>query len=98
MFQNLLEEVTITQIGTPIPTLSLEPPVFWRESMALQTGKRYIGWAEWLPQPATQTRCLILCVGGHLPAGWSPGGSCVFLAPGQTDLFRMFNLVQGIFG
>lgn len=97
LYQNLSSHMQVECYGKPIHTLDLEPPVFWCEGMTYQDGKTYIGRSGELPEPIGSVACLLICVGGRFPSFWNASRCCVFSTASETNLFRVFNLLQEIF-
>lgn len=95
--QELSRKMKVEVSGKHIDTLSLNPPVFWYEDMKYQDGMIYVGRAGELPEPVEAVSCLIVCVGGKFPAFWRAKRCCVFSVPLESDLFRVFNILQTTF-
>ena len=98
LYQSLSGHMQIECSGKPIYELILDPPVFWCEGMSYRDGMICIGRAGELPVPSGSVSCLLICVGGRLPTFWTVGRCCVFSIVAETNLFRVFNLLQEIFG
>jgi len=70
------------------------PPMFHYGSTEYLNDGVYIGRPGELPSPSGDVACLIIFVGGGLPTGWKPGRSCVFIIMDETDILRIFNVLQ----
>lgn len=97
LYHDLAEQMCVECSGQEVTALSLEPPVFYREGMAYEMGKVYIGRPALFPEPATERNCLLICVGGRMPNNWNPRGCCLFSIPEETNLPALFNDVQQIY-
>lgn len=97
LYHDLSEWVRVERSGIEIDTLSLEPPIFYREGMSYEAGKVYIGRAGEFPEPGTAHGSLIICIGGRMPLHWAPRGCCLFTIPEETNLPQLFNWPQAIY-
>lgn len=97
LFQALSKHVTVKSSGKPCESLSLIAPVFYDGHSAYQSNMVYIGRTGELPQPTGNVTCLIIAVGGDLPASWNPGKCCLFTIFGEMDILSVFNILQKTF-
>lgn len=97
LYKSLSEKMDITRLGAEIKSLTLTPAVFFYDTMQYETNGIFIGQPDTLPQPAAGISCLIVCVGGRLPAGWNPKESCAFVIADETDILMVFNAIQETF-
>lgn len=94
LYESLSGQMAVKRLGADIKSLSLSPPIFFYGDTQYQSGRVYVGRPGELPPPSGDVACLIICVGGGLPARWSTGRCCVFLMMDETDILLVFNLLQ----
>ncbi|MDL2214247.1 helix-turn-helix domain-containing protein [Clostridia bacterium OttesenSCG-928-O13] len=97
LYESLSRQMAIKRSGSDVKSLILGSPLFFYEDMTLQDGRVYVGRAGELPPPPKDVACLIICVGGGFPSGWTPGKSCVFIVVDETDILRIFNTLQATY-
>gem|GEM_PF-3226617 len=96
IYQNLSQHLVVKRLGRNIQSMVLSSPVFCREDTVYQSGKVYVTEANKLPA-ATDTECLIICVGREPHEKWKSGLSCVFIVTDEPDILRVFNILQDIY-
>ncbi len=97
LYQSLAEHFEVICCGKEIYSLTLEPPLFFREGMEYRTGMICVGRAGELPEPQKVSGCLLICVGGRMPASWNPRCCRLFSIPSETNLLLVFNVLQDTF-
>lgn len=97
LYESLSRQVAVKRLGANVKSLSLSSPIFFYGDTKYQSDRVYVGRAGELPAPPRDIACLIICVGGGLPAGWNPGRACVFAVVDETDILRIFNILQVTF-
>lgn len=97
LYESLSRQVAVKRLGADVKPLSLSSPIFFYGDTKYQNDRVYVGRAGELPAPPRDISCLIICVGGGISASWNPGRTCVFAVVDETDILRIFNILQVTF-
>lgn len=97
MLRQELKAVTLNGSGSG--ALSLERPVFYLDrTQTFAKNHVYVCSADHLPtQPVIEENVCLICMGGHWVLSAFYARCCVIQIDADTDIFRVFNLVQRIF-
>lgn len=87
LLESLSRHMVVECIGKKRTTLSLNPPRLLLRGYGLSRRYVFIGRVGELPLPPDNVSCLIVCVGGALPAGWNPKNCCAFSVTSSTDCY-----------
>ncbi len=100
LYHTLKQELkTVTLHGSGNAALLLERPVFYLErTQTFANNHVYVCSADHLPtQPVIEENVCLVCMGGHWILSAFYARCCVIQIDADTDIFRVFNLVQHIF-
>ena len=97
LYQILSKYASVSISGTMKNELSLSPPVFYDGHSKYQNNMIYLGRSGELLQPDQKVYCLIICIGGKLPACWDLHNSCLFTISSGLDILSVFNILQNAF-
>lgn len=100
LYHTLRQELkTVTLHGSGSDALLLERPIFYLDrTQTFAKNHVYVCSADHLPaQPVLAENVCLICMGGHWILSAFYARCCVIQIDGDTDIFRIFNLVQRIF-
>jgi len=99
LFDNLLSMFTVEINGPKSIELCLERPVLFTDDLReLSDNHLYVVIAERLPtRMSVGSNVTIICIGDAPQLAFYQIRCCVICIKSNTDLFRIFNVVQGIF-
>lgn len=97
IYQHLSEKFHVIASGNDIPSLILEPPIFWYEGIEYREGMICVGRSDEMTELSGIRQCLQICVGGGRSRTQRQGRGCLFSIVDEIDLFHVFNCLQAIF-
>ncbi len=97
IFDHLNKYFSVTCLGRKAENLVLHRPLFWRHGMSYENDHVYVCQSGQMPPIPGSTSCLIICIGGRMPARFPLHRSHIMSIADESDILYVFNTLTELF-